>query len=291
MFSTLPESEIRGICIEKLESLEFWLRRLIDELLSETYGDYFSHVRYDGSNLISKSKILKDIEARIANDPERYPKKIDAASLSNAIEIICNPYLFKQHFKRPLKTAFPTGREMALTIFRRLLDPRHRLTHEYPLLPRQAEQVFCYTGDIIDSLKEYYSNKSTDNDCKVPQIVKVVDPLGRILTRNACFYYPNGAIGLSYDDKPEYDLRPGDILTLSVELDESYPANEYSVSWHISKGEEIGIGTTLQMKIETKHVSSSLMILCKVVSDKSWHKIRSSYDDLLGIRLKVLPST
>ncbi len=50
----LEDSEIRNICKEKLESLEHWLRRLIDKILTESYGDFFSHVDDKGDRLIKK---------------------------------------------------------------------------------------------------------------------------------------------------------------------------------------------------------------------------------------------
>ena len=46
MLYMLSDNEIRNQCREKLESLEHWLRRLIDETLSVKYGDYFSHTKY-----------------------------------------------------------------------------------------------------------------------------------------------------------------------------------------------------------------------------------------------------
>lgn len=288
MLSNLSEAELRSLCNEQVEILENWLRKLIDEMLTESYGDYFSYVRMDGSNLISKSKILRSVEARKKENPEKYPRMIDAVSLSNAIEIICHPDLYNPHFKKPLQTAFPLGKEMALTILRRILDPKHRLANNFSIHQRHVEQVICYSGDVIDSLKEYYSNRTKSNEFQVPQISKVTDPLGKVFTREQCLNYGGGAIGLARDNDPEYSLKPGDTLTLSVEMDSSYPADEYELSWHISNGPLLGFGTHLELKIEESHISPGLLILCKVVSNKSWHKIRSTYDDLFGIKLKVL---
>lgn len=289
MISHLSEAELRSLCKEKIEILEGWLRRLIDEMLTESYGDYFAHVRMDGSNVISKSKILRGIEERMKSAPEKYPRKIDAVSLSNAIDIICHPDLYNPHFKKPLQTAFPLGKEMALKILKRVLDIKHRLANDFVLHQRHVEQVICYSGDVIDSLKEYYSNRTNSDEFPVPQIAKVIDPLGKEFTREECLTYGGGAIGLVRDNDPAYELKPGDTLRLSVEMDASYPADEYDISWHISNGPVLGFGPQLELELNASHVSPSLMILCKVTSRKSWHKIRSTYDDLFGIKLKIVP--
>ena len=56
----LNDSEIRSICKNKLESLEYWLRRLIDKILSDNYEDYFSYEDAKGNRLIKKSMALLD---------------------------------------------------------------------------------------------------------------------------------------------------------------------------------------------------------------------------------------
>ena len=38
----MNDAEIRSICKEKIESLEHWLRRLIEDTLTPVYGDYFN---------------------------------------------------------------------------------------------------------------------------------------------------------------------------------------------------------------------------------------------------------
>ena len=48
----LPIDEIRDYCKRDIESLEYWLRRLIDEALSDAYG---SNYLYAKGNLIELS--------------------------------------------------------------------------------------------------------------------------------------------------------------------------------------------------------------------------------------------
>ena len=88
----LSDSEIRNICKEKIESLEHWLRRLIDESLRNVYGDFFAYEDEHKNRLISK-KTVESLTVRINKEPNRYSRKIDAVLLDDAISIICKPNL------------------------------------------------------------------------------------------------------------------------------------------------------------------------------------------------------
>ena len=108
----IKDSEIRHISKQKLEALEHWLRRLIDEVLTKAYGDdYFSYMDESGNRLIKK-KLSDSIDERIRKEPNRYSRKVDAILLDDAIDIVCNPSLFNKHFKEPMSQAFPNGREV-----------------------------------------------------------------------------------------------------------------------------------------------------------------------------------
>ena len=50
--NALKDAEIRSLCKEKIESLEHWLRRLIDDTLAPIYGDYFAHTDASGNRLV-----------------------------------------------------------------------------------------------------------------------------------------------------------------------------------------------------------------------------------------------
>ena len=84
MIFKLEDSEIRNICKEKIESLEYWLRRLIDETLSQAYEDFVSYIDFNVNRLIKK-KITDSITNRVSLEPNRYPRKIDAVLLNDAI--------------------------------------------------------------------------------------------------------------------------------------------------------------------------------------------------------------
>ena len=92
MLPTLTDNQIRNCCKDKLESLEHWLRRLIDEKLSALHTDYFSHIDGAGNRFIKKD-IVDALEERVKKEPSRYPRKIDAVLLSNAVAIIITKIL------------------------------------------------------------------------------------------------------------------------------------------------------------------------------------------------------
>lgn len=70
ILTNIKDSEIRSLCKEKIESLEHWLRRLIDDTLTPIYGDYFLYSDQSGNRLIKKS--LAEQVARNAERVNRY---------------------------------------------------------------------------------------------------------------------------------------------------------------------------------------------------------------------------
>jgi hypothetical protein len=52
MFNRLTEGEIRQACMERVESLETWLRRLVHEKLKVAYGDNYFNATESGRKVI-----------------------------------------------------------------------------------------------------------------------------------------------------------------------------------------------------------------------------------------------
>jgi hypothetical protein len=290
MYYKLTDAEIRSICREKLESLEYWLRRVIDEILAPIYNDYLNYKDQNGNRLI-KNDIVKSLEARRANEPHRYPRLIDAVLLDDAIDIICNPNLYKNYFNEILKHTYPDGREEARTFMKKLIPARNSLSHANPISTRQAEQVICYSNDVIDSIKNYYSLKSMDNEYNVPLILKVTDSFGNIFHRNQLGTVHDGGIAKQFFDDPKYHLRVGDVLTLEVEVDPSFPEEEYTIKWGSAKGFSTPIpdGRKAVIQITEKQVALHFDVQCRVTSNKGWHRMHSGADDFMFFQYKVLP--
>lgn len=287
------DSEIRSHCKEKLESLEYWLRRLIDEILSKSYNNYFNYKDSKGNHIIKKS-IRDSLSKRMKEQPERFTRLIDAALLNHEISIICNPYLYKNHFNEVLKDAFPEGREEAYTFMKRLEKPRNCLSHANPISLRDAERIICYSNDIIDSIKNYYIIKKMNDQYNVPLILKFTDSFGNEMYRNQINDNQLGLGGKdhSFANNPKYYLRPGDILTLEVEVDPSFDESEYIIKWTASPfdiSESEILGKKIVINVSVKNVGEGFNVTCKVVSNKNWHRLSFGNDDLLVIRYKVLP--
>ena len=286
--STLRDSDIRSVCKERIESLEYWLRRLIDDLLTQAYGDFFNHL--DGAgNLLIRKKLREQVEGRQSNEPNRYPRRIDAILLEDAIDIICKEQLFAKHFRLPLAGAFPEGHVEARTFMTRLVAPRNNLAHANAISTRQAEQVICYTGDIIESLKTYYMDQGKDQDFNVPLILKVTDSFGNVYSRTQLMASGDGGSLLDLRSKREYYLRPGDTFRVEVEVDPSFSLSEYVVRWQSSKVvNPIPDGHIAVIPITNHQVGEMFDLHCHVISNRDWHRL-SGCDDRLLFFFRVLP--
>jgi hypothetical protein len=111
----VTDAELRSICKERIEALEHWLRRLIDDLLATAYGNYFTNVDAKGNRLI-RASLSQQVESRRASEPARYPRRIDKVLLEDAVDIVCKPVLFRKHFAKPHSGPFPMG-EKRLELF------------------------------------------------------------------------------------------------------------------------------------------------------------------------------
>lgn len=282
-----PEDKLRSICKEKIEALEYWLRRLIDDALKEAYGDYLNY-QDDKGNKPIRGEISKKIKERQQSDPKRYPRAIDAILLDDAISIVCNPNLYKI-FDPAFQQAFPDGHKVLRTYLERLIVPRNNLSHANPISIRQAEQVICYAHDIIDSLKAYYLDKGMQNIYNVPQILKVTDSFGSVFYFNKKYETRSGIFFIDETKNYEKWLRPNDTLSLEIEVDPSFDITDYDIVWkHRADNSSLKMGNKIVIPISNKHVGESFTITAKIISKLDWHKY-SSYDHRLMISYKVVP--
>lgn len=290
MFHKFNDTDIRSFCKEKLESLEYWLRRALDDTLRTSYGDYLEYTDINGNRLI-KTPIVESLKSRKNTEPERYPRIIDAILLDDAIDIICNPNLYNKHFSLIFKVAFPEGRDEARTFMKRLIPGRNALAHANPISYRQAEQIVCYSNDIIDSIKTYYIARNMGNEYNVPLILKVIDSFGNVFHRNQMNTVHDGGIMKTLYTDPKFNLHVGDILTIEVEVDPSYSENDYTIKWSSAKGISTPIpnGRKAVICITEKQVAQQFDVQCRVISNKGWHRMHLGADDFLLLYYKVLP--
>lgn len=290
MYHKLTDSEIRSICKEKLESLEYWLRRAIDETLTFAYGDYFTHTDPGGIKII-KTDLERKSRARQMAEPGRYSRLIDAVLLDEVIDILCNPELYRKHFKPFFAEAFPDGREEARTFLKRLVPIRNSLSHANAISARQSEQAICYTNDILDSFKTFYRSNNMGNEYNVPLILKVVDSFGSVFHRNQMGGAHDGGIAMSFTEQPNNYLHVGDILTIEIEVDPSFSEDEYQITWASAKGvsNTLSKNKKVAINITERQVAQSFDIQCRITSNKAWHRMHMGADDFMILYYKVLP--
>jgi len=288
IFSKYNEDEIRGVCRQSMETLEYWLRQIVEEKMAEEFGNNYLDIKDNGGGFILSQKRTKEIKTRQSNEQQRFARIIDAAFLDDLISIICHPHIYNNLFNPIFSKSFSNGAGELRNMLNKLIEPRNRLSHANPITNRQAEQIICYSHDIIDSIKEYYNTNNLHMEFNVPRIVRFKDSFGNEIHFNKS---ASGKGSANFMNVKESYLRPGDILEIEVDIDESFKKNEYSITWRAIKPiPNFGNVKKISLTIEEKHIGESFNLQCVLVSNKSWHRMQQGYDDLLLIYYKVLPN-
>lgn len=281
----LPENDLREHCKRALESLEHWLRRLIDQQLREAYGsDYLNTQRADGSRVI-RSDIARVLIERSQSDSTRYPRPIDAALLDDLVTIICNPELYREHFRAPLQDAFENN-ATARNYLGRLAPPRNALSHTNPISVHDAHRVLCYSLDVIEALKAHYRRVGLNQKFNAPTIIRVTDSLGHVV--HIAGDRMHGAV-LDFTNVASAHLRCGDTLSIEVEVDPSFSSADYEIRWTIANiGGDQQNGPRFTLPLTERQVGARLTLVCWVKSQAKWHKL-GNFDDQLDVSYRVLP--
>ena len=289
----LSDTELRADCKAAIEALEIWLRRLIDLTLSSNFGNDYIYAQDDatGDFLLRKS-LREGIQRRADSDPKRYPRDIDAAFLDDEIYIVCHGRLYDRFFQPVFASHFPFGREELRMFLERLIEPRNALAHSNPLSIRQAEQVICYSHDVIDAIKLHMEAINMAEYYNAPTIIKIIDSRGWVFHDSEIRKNRTGLGSVSLTDDRSAWLRVGDTLSLEIEIDPSFSPDDYRIEWSYLNQKPREAGTTPQnrllLDIRAHHVSYVFTIHCNVTSNKSWHRF-GTFDDSVAISYRVLP--
>lgn len=266
------------------DAAEAWLRRIIDQKLGETFGQGY----FDASPPINGG-IRGQVERRIEAEPGRFPRKIDATTFDEAIDIVSNPYLYREYFDRVFREMYPIGREQLRCYLKRLSGIRNHTAHGRGCSSRQVEQAVCYANDLIDAIKEYFRTVNMEKRYNVPSFVRFCDNLGNEhnmdgIATNADSRYIN------WRAAGNGDLHPGDVLIAEVEVDPSFDPSEYSVSWRVFGDwpTRDALGMVARVEIQNKHVGEQFELVFQVVTSRDWHRFLNS-DERLGLLYRVLP--
>ena len=283
----LTEHELRDACRARLEMLELWLRRLIHEKFEQVYSADILNAKNAAGDFVVKKQIRKSIEQGLRDRPGRYKRPVDAALLDDLINIICKSDTYKKCFATALAPVFPQGAEDARSFLQRLLTPRNYLSHANPISIRQAEQVICYSNDVVYALREFYVMSGTAEEYNAPRILRMWDSFGHSEYAQAMLDFHK----FDYSDTPTCYLRPGDTLTIEIEVDPSFWDEGFIVKWAIIASMPHQEGDRLVkfvLPIENQHVGRELPIDIKIISHQDWHRDQM-FDDFWRVVYRVLP--
>jgi hypothetical protein len=285
--SKLTEGDLRDACRARLEMLELWLRRLIHEQFEQIYSNDILNAKDAAGDFVVKKLIRENIAKHSSDRPGRYKRPVDAALLDDLITIICKPDTYKICFATALKAAFPQGAEEARNFLDRLLTPRNHLSHANPISIRQAEQVICYSNDVVYALREFYAMRGTADSYNVPSILRIWDSFGHVEHAKAA---NEDMHKFDYSDEPASNLRPGDTLTIEIEVDPSFWEEGFIVRWSSIATELQGGDRLIKLvlPVENKHVGRELPIDIKIISHQDWHR-HQLFDDFWRVIYRVLP--
>ncbi|WP_208935391.1 hypothetical protein [Paracidovorax avenae] len=278
--------ETRTACKEKIEALEFWIRRLIDMRFTALYGhDYFNAVDTTGTPLFS-SKVKSHAEKMLKAHPARYQRPIDTLLLEDEGKTICK--FFSEFHEAFAGTAHNS--EAARRLFESIAAVRNPLYHANPITLRQAEKAFCYSADILESVQKFYRKQAMAYLYDAPLIIRMSDSLGNIKHRGAGTEFHD--LNLSYAKDEASYLRVGDAITVEVEVDPAYPAESYEIRWSSTRlaTHEYGTGPSFQVTLTERQVSAHFDLQCTVISKNTWHR-KGDRDDFMLVAYRVLPRT
>ena len=283
----MPTAQLRDVCWKDIANVEHWARRLINEIMIESYGEDYFNYSDDNGNRIIKMEIVRTLQSRVENEPRRFPRMVDALAFENIIAILCNRDLYAKHFHEALKYAYPCGVEDARHHMTVIKDIRNRYAHLNVISIRDAERAICYSHDFIDSLKEYYQKTGKEKDYNVPTFVKLADSLGLV------HHFSSGGSNWFDLDKECSDirLRSGDVYRVEVEVDPTFDSNGYEVDWcygwEYDEWVKVKNKLSIDIPVTNEMVGRHLKIMCTITTNKDWHK-HGSYDDCFSYEVKTI---
>lgn len=263
-----------------VESAEWWLRRLIHHQLSAFFGN-----AYLSQGALSQ-RLQRSIVAEMAKAPQLV-REVDATTFEQAIDIVCHPERWTSHFAPALVSAYPLGHDEARFFLDQVKGVRNDLSHGRSISTRQLEKSICYANDLADTIKEFFRGAGMSQEYNVPFIVRYVDSLGNQSHLSGISTNLSNRI-IDWRRSGRGDLYPGDTLVAEIEVDPSYDASGYAVSWHVLGHTASTSGARAVVPIEVQHVSEQIELRFEVRSDRQWHR-QGGLDDAVCLLFRVLP--
>lgn len=294
----MTELEAGDLCKHRLDTMELWARRLIEETFSEEYGKDYFNFKFDNGTPLVKNEIIKQVQDRMNSNTKRYPRKVDALVMENLKYFFCRNDLYKLHFKNVFEP-FYSGVESLRLSFEKLINIRNKISHSNTLSQRELEQGVCYSNDLIEVFKDYYKKIGKDKIYNVPTFLSFKDSLGHSIFRENSNYswsiYPLTNYDSLKNKREIVNLRAGETYRVILEVDNSFPLDFYCINWEIDYCCKVDKYETnsniLEFKIDDKFVSLNLRIKAYLKTKRAWHRFANiDCDDFVEIHLEeILP--
>jgi hypothetical protein len=255
-----------------IENLELWLRRWIDAKMRSTFGNAYLDHEVSGNRVVKK-KIVDSLRQRVAAEPARYPRDIDAIHLDDAIAITCHPQCFSL-FSAGYTDLFPQASVSTIkALMERIVSARHRVSHANEIALQDALRVISMSFDVVEAIKKQFEMQNRGREFNVPTLVKISDSFG-------------GVWHQGQQKPPSHTVYPGDSVTVYAEVDPTFDAASYQIRWQAGSSSHIGHQFTYTFTVAD--VGELFVLWCRVVQSKPWHR-RNGYDDQYKIPFQVLP--
>ncbi len=277
MFKNYTIEEIRSISKKEIEELEFWLRKILNErLINHLWVDYLNSKELPISTC---QNIL--VKFNSSDRKWRYEIWLDASELNDLKSIINHNSIYKDYLKDVFNNTFE-NKSILVYFLWKLIEPRNKLYHSNPISLREAEQIFCYSHDIIESIRNYYDVKN-DMDYKVPRIIKFEDSLWNKKT-----FSWNNEWWCSIDLK-HCKLKPGDNLKVSISLTEEEKITE--IKWGTDSKNIITtpISKNIDIEICENDIWETFQLYWIIKSKNNRMKSAGWCADIILVTYKVVP--
>ena len=153
-----------------------------------------------------------------------------------------------------------------------------------------AYRVLGYTLDVVESPEALLYGGQHVETVQCANGHSTDGLLGHVVQFSDANPDVRGARAINFSRKEGDFLRCGDTLSIEVDVDPTFaPTRKYKIIWLIANvgGPRIE-GSKFVLTLGEKYVSTHFTAVCRVISDKGWHRL-GDHDDQIDIVYRVLP--
>ena len=136
----MSDLDARDLCKHRIDIMERWSRRLIDQKFKEVYGVNYFEAEVDEGQPLVKAAIKRQVEGRMKENPGRFARKVDALVIEDLEYFFCREDLYKKLF-RDIFEPFFSGQQEVRTVIKRISDIRNKIAHGNPVSQHELEHL------------------------------------------------------------------------------------------------------------------------------------------------------